>query len=224
MSKRKYSVVKGQRFERLEVVREVEPVKGKRRVLCKCDCGELATVDLYQLVNGQTKSCGCLGRENLDRARRPTDLTGREFNRLTAKYMDGVKNGNALWVCECKCGNYVSVPARDLLNGNTQSCGCIIREFAQSLAKHNKQHHTIDDVFVPLLRQKVQSNNKTGFKGVSIRKGKNGKVQYISNITIKGKRHYLGIYQTLDEAVNARQAAEERYHKPYLEDNHDETN
>ena len=32
------------------------------------------------------------------------------------------------WICQCECGQFVTVPATQLHNGNTQSCGCIQRQ------------------------------------------------------------------------------------------------
>lgn len=214
----KYIISPGQMFSRLEVIREAEPVRGKRRALCRCKCGEETTVDLYKLVSGITKSCGCLGAEVASRPR-AKDLTDRVFGRLTAKRRDGDKrrNGSAVWICECKCGKTIPVPARDLVDGNTRSCGCLLSTFARSLKDYNEEHHYVDGAFVPLLTQKVQDNNKTGHRGVSIRKGKNGDARYVANITVKNKRHYLGIFDRLEDAVAARDAAEEKYYKPFLE-------
>jgi len=36
---------------------------GKRRVVCRCDCGNDKTVDLYSLLDGRSRSCGCLRAE-----------------------------------------------------------------------------------------------------------------------------------------------------------------
>lgn len=215
----KYIIKPGQMFNRLEVIQEAETIKGKRRVLCKCTCGEETTVDLYKLRNGITKSCGCLGRELASRPR-AKDLTDQVFGSLKAIRRDNDKkqNGSAIWLCECKCGEIVPVTARDLLSGNTKSCGCILSEYTRSLKEYNEKHHTVDGVFVPLLTQKVQSNNTTGHKGVSVRKGKNGVERYIASITVKKERHYLGIYDSLDEAVSAREIAEKKHYKPYLEE------
>lgn len=211
-----------QRFTRLVVIRETVKRNGKQYALCRCDCGTEREVDIYGLLAGRTKSCGCLSRENLELGRQALDLTGQTFGRLTAKYRDGSKYGGALWVCECKCGNIVKVPAGDLVHGNTTSCGCALLDHTRSLKDYNEQRHTVDGVFVPLLRQKTQHNNKTGVKGVSIRKGKNGRVRYIANITVRGKRIYLGIFPTIEQAAKARREAEEKYYKPYLEGLKDE--
>lgn len=58
----------GERFGRLTVICEVEPKKyGKRcrvrQFLCKCDCGNKTIVNMNNLRNGITRSCGCLRKE-----------------------------------------------------------------------------------------------------------------------------------------------------------------
>ena len=65
----KVIVKNGERYGRLVVVKEVEPrhqqhEKGKvRRFLCQCDCGNTTIVDIYHLVHGRIKSCGCYQKE-----------------------------------------------------------------------------------------------------------------------------------------------------------------
>lgn len=58
------TVFTGQRFARLTVVGEDDPVSyaGKmfRRIKCLCVCGKTSVVDLSKLRSGHTKSCGCL--------------------------------------------------------------------------------------------------------------------------------------------------------------------
>lgn len=54
------------------------------------------------------------------RSRPIDDLTGKEFDWLTAKkYVAGAK-----WLCECRCGKFVTVIAANLKRKNTKSCGC----------------------------------------------------------------------------------------------------
>lgn len=63
----------GNRYGRLLVLERFEDSKCKRRVewVCQCDCGEFTTVTGNHLRTGNTKSCGCLRKENLG-----------EFNKL----------------------------------------------------------------------------------------------------------------------------------------------
>lgn len=54
------------------------------------------------------------------------------------------------------------------------------------------------------------NNSETGKRGVSIRR--DGKtIRYRAYIYVDKKRIYLGTYKTLEEAVSAREAAEEKY-------------
>ena len=62
----------GQRYGRLVVAQEVEPIfrayrknpnHKTRRFSCRCDCGENVVVASSNLRSGHTKSCGCLQRE-----------------------------------------------------------------------------------------------------------------------------------------------------------------
>jgi hypothetical protein len=155
--------------------------------------------------------------------RKLKDLTNQVFDRLTVLHRDGDKlsGGSIVWVCRCLCNNLVSVPSRDLISGNTKSCGCLNADKAKSIALHNEQYLTIDGAFIPILQKKVQENSVTGIKGVSVHKVKNKKDRYMANITIKGERHYLGVFSKLNDAIAARKAAEEKYFQPYI-DKHNE--
>jgi hypothetical protein len=63
------------------------------------------------------------------------ELIGRVFGRLTA-VAEAEKDGKcACWLCICICGNKKIVRAANLLNGNTQSCGCLQRERASETAR-----------------------------------------------------------------------------------------
>lgn len=105
----------GQRFGKLVVLYQTEDhvlSNGKRKAkwYCKCDCGNECDVIGMYLMNGDTKSCGCLQTERMD-------LTGQTFGRLTVLYpADDVvdKRGNHItqkidrWfpssqICSC-CG------------------------------------------------------------------------------------------------------------------------
>ena len=56
---------------------------------------------------------------------RVTDLTGREFGRLTVIQRSGSnKDGRATWLCICECGETVVKTGKLLLNGHCRSCGC----------------------------------------------------------------------------------------------------
>ena len=56
--------VTGERYGNLVVVRKTADRTKDNRIIweCKCDCGKTTTVSSVDLVTGNTKSCGCLGR------------------------------------------------------------------------------------------------------------------------------------------------------------------
>lgn len=70
------------------------------------------------------------------------DITGQRFGRLTAtEYVGRYKNGRqALWRCQCDCGNEVFVPGRSLRAGMTKSCGCFQRESRYDKSKAYRKH------------------------------------------------------------------------------------
>lgn len=53
----------GSQFFRWTVIQENESRGGRRYFLCRCDCGKEASVLLYSLTSGASKSCGCLQKE-----------------------------------------------------------------------------------------------------------------------------------------------------------------
>jgi hypothetical protein len=57
------------------------------------------------------------------------NITNKVFGRLTVLgYIGKNKKGRSVWLCECDCGNYVSVVGYSLEGNNTTSCGCYWKE------------------------------------------------------------------------------------------------
>jgi hypothetical protein len=53
------------------------------------------------------------------------DLIGQRFGRLTVLgRAENNKHGKAQWTCECDCGSLKRVCGRNLMGGDTRSCGC----------------------------------------------------------------------------------------------------
>lgn len=116
------------RFGQLVVVEllwEIEKSgKRRRKARCLCDCGNKKTVNIAELENGDTKSCGCLRKET-NFKRDFIDLTGQIFGNLVVlKYSGPHKKGGSNWRCRCSCGKETIVRATRLKNGMTKSCGC----------------------------------------------------------------------------------------------------
>lgn len=95
---------------------------------CKCDCGNEKNIPAYYLTGGRTNSCGCLKKET-DKAPKGNTINeiGNKYSHLTVIARAGSdKNGQALWECECDCGNpnHIFVLGGNLRKGHTTSCGC----------------------------------------------------------------------------------------------------
>ncbi len=143
------------------------------------------------------------------RRRMRYNLTGREFGRL--KVIERDPGNTTRWICACKCGELTSVEYRNLVTKTTQSCGCLSSEWGKRLGAGKGGDYTT----ARLLNQRLRSNSTTGVKGVSIQRI-GGQDRYKAYITTKGVTTYLGLFDTLEEAAEARKAAEEKYHKPLL--------
>lgn len=125
---------------------------------------------------------------------------GDRFGRLTTvKYTKFRYGSNRVWECRCDCGEKVFVPGYALISGNTCSCGCLRKENV-AMAK--------------ILHQRPDSNNSTGYRGVTVNR-RTGR--YVARIMLNHHSHYLGSYTRLMDAVKARRRGEEEYHFPVIE-------
>jgi len=59
------------------------------------------------------------------------DLTGQRFGRLTVIAYYGLINKKARWQCKCDCGKLLTITSEQLRNGESRSCGCLMRELAE---------------------------------------------------------------------------------------------
>lgn len=96
---------------------------------CNCSCGTEDFIVLSaSLVQGRTRSCGCLLSESTSK-RRKKDLTGKKFGRWTViKEAGKNKFGCIMWECICICLNKKLVASQNLLGGDSTSCGCYFQE------------------------------------------------------------------------------------------------
>ncbi len=64
---------------------------------------------------------------------------------------------------------------------------------------------------------KLSKNNTSGIKGVQ--KARSGR--WVARLMLNGKNLYLGTYDTIEEASEARQKAEEKYFNPLFKNKED---
>ena len=129
----------GKKYERLTIIKEVEPYispknENKRKVLCKCECGNEIEVILTKLKNNRIKSCGCINKINIK------DLIRKKYSRLTIireVKPHIIRKGEIKRkvLCKCECGNTKEVRLNDLRNGKIKSCGCLRKENSKKVCQ-----------------------------------------------------------------------------------------
>ncbi len=200
----------GQRFGRLVALERTGEKKGSNLVWrCRCDCGRETTATSNSLLQGNTRSCGCLQEESKRAAYR--DIAGQRFGRLVAlEPLKKRSGGSVVWKCRCDCGQENEYPVKTLLEGKAQSCGCLKRE---NDVLQNKLHY-IDGTCVEFLENmgRLRSDNTSGYPGLKLVRGK-----WQARITFKKKTYYLGVYADKEEAIRIRKLAEEKIFGEFLD-------
>ena len=110
------------------------------------------------------------------------------------------KEGGLHCICKCDCGNIIKCTATDL--EWKRSCGCV--------SEIEKEKHT--KVSIVLNGKKIRKDNTSGVNGV--RKG-NGK--WVAAITFQKKAYWLGTFDNIKDAANARKEAERHLYGDFLE-------
>ena len=117
---KKYDL-QGQRFGRLIVTNPKPPEKQT----CICDCGNTIDVFTYNLVSGNTQSCGCLQRERSSESTY-ISLVGNRYGKLVViERVENNRYNHVCYRCKCDCGGETVVDAGNLRQGTTNSCGCL---------------------------------------------------------------------------------------------------
>lgn len=128
----------GQTFGRLTVLyRNGSTNRGNAKWHCKCKCGNEVDVSGGHLLNGNTKSCGCLYQEI---SYEPIeDLVGQTFGKLTVLYQNDHKMVTSYktqrWHCKCECGNEIDAGSSELKFKSKQSCGCVKTSIGENKIK-----------------------------------------------------------------------------------------
>lgn len=127
----------GQIFGRLTVIEKDNERKGESAYWkCKCTCGNFKSVRRDGLVNGRTKSCGCLNDEKRLTSKRKELPVGFKSGKLTVLEVDEEIHGHGLYyICQCSCGNKVSVRGDALRTQKTLSCGCLVSLGEQTISE-----------------------------------------------------------------------------------------
>jgi hypothetical protein len=148
--------------------------------------------------------------------RKRIDLIGQSFGELTVvKLSEQKRNNTKLWECICSCGKTIYVLGPSLTHGHYKSCGCKQPLKRDVGVKKHIDHDRIEGTRITALKAKLHKGNKSGHKGV---RWNEARQKWTAHIGFKGKQISLGYYTNKKDAIAARQAAEDKYYKPYLEE------
>lgn len=225
--------MEGKRFGRLTVLRYSHTNKNKRAFyVCRCDCGKECIIMGKYLRNGDTKSCGCL---NIDRVK---EMGKNNFIGNAAVEEDGhirvfFNNADGSFICDKEDWNkskqynwYLnnSGYARASINKRMVLFHNFILDYVPDNSKADVCDHISGDKL---------DNRKSNLRIVSrtqncINRGRLKPTKHnfprgvykIGNkfeayLTLNHKTNYLGLFNTIDEAVVARKIAEKQYFGEY---------
>ena len=105
---------------------------------------------------------------------RVVELSGKKCGRLTVIGRSSTgSDGQALWRCECECGNTTNVAGGHLRSGHTRSCGCLEKEVKSAVhKKHGKRNTRLYRIWANMKGRCFTPTNKLykwyGGKGVSV--------------------------------------------------------
>jgi hypothetical protein len=192
----------GQKFGKLTVIEQAGR-NNLKKVLwkCRCDCGNFVNVVSGSLITGNTESCGCVipnfkhggwkkssyntWRAMIRRCNNPKD---KDYPRYGGKGVSVCPE----WLDYATFAQYMGEPVGketlDRINpaGNYEPKNC-------RWASPTVQARNI----------KLPKSNKTGYTGVLFHQNK-----YYANITSKGKKYYSKVFDTAEEAAEARKELE----------------
>ena len=103
-------------------------------ITCKCNkCGLIHDVPSSNVAkNTMCKNCRATFNTKPKR-----DLTGMRFGRLTVIESKLNNKNRTAWLCECDCGNHVTVSTTHLNSGHTKSCGCYMIDRTKETNSHD---------------------------------------------------------------------------------------
>jgi len=198
---------KGDLINGVEFIRDTKTIKKVRFAIFKCRCGEEFEGRISDVRGGKKQSCGCIiipGRK--ERATKH-GLSDHPFYQMWCSIKDRCYNENAehyhryggrgIEMYEPWKNNFqLFYDYLSLLEGYKE--GLTIDRIK------NNQGYSPDNLrwatkHTQTANRRVFENSSSGYKGIYLRGDK-----YYTDISVNGKRHYLGRHDSIPEAIWAR--------------------
>ena len=204
----------GEVYGSVKVIEIAQKKPKKYKVQC-LRCGKTYVTTGQGLLEYSAGCHDCREKDKIKEKYGP--YIGQRFGQLEVLGFAGKgKRGVGLARCLChKCGSETVTTYSRLLKAKIQECSnCAQKNLDAGQRAHKRLH--VDGTSLDAIKpdRKVNSNSKTGYKGVS--KMRSGK--YRAYITFKHKHYHLGTYDKIEDAVRARQKAEQEIYGKFLEE------
>lgn len=169
---------------------------------CRCECGKEKDILLYAVIQGKTKSCGCIRiyTKKVNKTKpHPLysilwDMKKRCYNKNSKSYPN--YGGRGIRIC-------------DEWNKDSKKFveDCISLGWKKELTidrinvNGNYEPNNIRFVsrHIQSVNQRIKKTNKSGYKGIFLRKNR-----WLAKITVNKKQIHIGYFDTKKEALDAR--------------------
>ena len=214
----------GKTYNQITVIGVKEDSKKPYKVYnCRCEkCGKIFPQRGQEILEYQSR--GCLECREKERIRKKEDDAkshiGEVHGNLEIIGFSGIEKQNyhfaPIMECKCrKCGNITEIPLPRLNASQARECAeCarknlkIGREISKSAAVEGTSILSIDG------RRQKNKNNSSGHNGVS-KCYKSGK--WRAYINFRRRQYYLGTYEKIEDAIQARKEAEKEMYGSFLD-------
>jgi hypothetical protein len=187
--------------------------------VCRCDCGNVSRLSGHDLRNGKSKSCGCLRREMLTthgmHKTRFYSIWSNMINRCTLEKSPNFEYYGGRGVKVCDRWRTFEYFKEDLYESYL--------EHAKGFGEKNTTLDRIDvdgnytfentswSTFAgQSVNKRVSKNNSSGFPGISFIKHRN---KWRARFHRNRQEHHVGMFNTIEEAVEAREKAILKFEK-----------
>lgn len=213
----------GRKFGELTVIRKDTPYRTPSgipfaRWVCRCKCGKTKSIRATHLLNGKTKSCGCLKQAYLTTTKRKMNeyvvldeytkvfVSSSEYFLIDTDDIDKIKD--LYWSFD-SAGYAINVKTKKRLHTFLTNCpeGMCVDHISGDIKDNRRRNLRICTSQQNSWNKHKSPNNKTGVIGVH----RNAKGKYIAQIRVNKHMYHLGTFNSLEDAADARRKAEQKY-------------